>query len=109
MLWPLVSATGFVLAVVLVIVLGRARTARWERDCAATEERERRTRARQRARLAKSGLVAASTVRRGRTHGAHRSGRSPASPPSGPEVTPFSPAKGEDRPQLGGDAGGRIV
>ena len=83
MVWPLVSAAGFVLAVVLVIVLGRARTARWERDCAAAAERERRRRARQRARLVQSGLVAASTVRRGRRQGAHRFGRSSGSTPSG--------------------------
>jgi hypothetical protein len=77
MVWPLLSAAGFVLAVVLVIVLARARTASWERERAVAEESERRRRARQRAHLAKSAMVAASTVRHGRWHGAQRARRSP--------------------------------
>jgi hypothetical protein len=46
MFWPLVSTAGFLLAVVLVIALGRAGTARWERQRAAEEDRVRRRRAR---------------------------------------------------------------
>jgi hypothetical protein len=78
MFWPLVSVAGFVLAVVIVILLGRARTARWERERAAEDEQVRRRRARERARSARSAMVATSSVRRSRwdrVHGAGRSGR----------------------------------
>jgi hypothetical protein len=39
MFWPLVSSAGFVLAVWLVIALGRAGTSRWERERDAEDER----------------------------------------------------------------------
>jgi hypothetical protein len=42
MFWPLVSTAGFLVVVVLVIALGRAGTARWERDRAREDERIRR-------------------------------------------------------------------
>jgi hypothetical protein len=66
MLWPLVSSAGFVLAVGVVIVLGRARTARWEKERAAEDAEGRRRLARQRARTARSAMVATSSVRRRR-------------------------------------------
>jgi hypothetical protein len=68
MFWPLISAAGFVGAVVLVIALARARTARWERERAVEEARVRRRRALERARLARSGMLAASSVRRRAMH-----------------------------------------
>lgn len=61
MFWPLVSGAGFVLAVVAVIALARARTARWEQERAVEEELVRRRRAQQRAR---SGMAATMPVRR---------------------------------------------
>jgi hypothetical protein len=70
MFWPLVSAAGFVLAVALVIALGRARTAKWEDQRAAEDARVRRRRALERARLARSGMLAAASIRR---RGPHRS------------------------------------
>jgi len=54
MFWPLVSTAGFLVAVVLVIALGRAGTARWERERAAEDARARRRRVRERARLART-------------------------------------------------------
>jgi cytochrome c-type biogenesis protein CcmH/NrfG len=68
MFWPLVSAAGFLVAVGLVIVLARGHTARWESERAAADEKVRRRRAHQRALLARSGIVAASSVRRRRWH-----------------------------------------
>jgi hypothetical protein len=67
MLWALVSSAGFVLAVGVVIVLGRARTARWEQERAAEDEELRRRLARQRARTARSAMVATSSVHRRRS------------------------------------------
>jgi hypothetical protein len=64
MVWPLVSAAGFVLATVIVIVLARAGTARWEQERAAEDEEIRRRRARQRARSVRSGMVVTSSVHR---------------------------------------------
>jgi hypothetical protein len=83
MFWPLVSAAGFVLAVGLVIVLARGHTARWEDERAAADENVRRRRARQRARLARSGIVAASSVRHRRWHRPHGARRSSGRTPSG--------------------------
>jgi hypothetical protein len=76
MFWPLVSGVGFVLAVGVVIVLARDRTARWEHEREATDQELRRRRAHQRAKATRSALVAASTTRRhhwDRLHGAGRS------------------------------------
>ena len=75
MFWPLVSTAGFVLAVLVVIVLGRARTARWEQERAAEDEELRRRRARQRARTARSAMVAASSVHRRRPRSGASGGR----------------------------------
>jgi len=76
MFWPLISALGFVVAVVLVIALGRAGTSRWERERAAEDERVRRRRALERARLTRSGVVAAASVRRRSRHRPQTGGRS---------------------------------
>lgn len=74
MVWPLLTGAGFVLAVAVVIVLGRTRTARWEQQRAVEDEQVRRRRAQERARSARSAMVAASSVRRRFRHRPHRSG-----------------------------------
>lgn len=76
MFWPLVSGAGFVLAVGVVIVLARDGTARWEQEREATDEELRRLRARQRAKAARSAMIAASTTRRRRWDRPHVAGRS---------------------------------
>jgi hypothetical protein len=47
-----------VLATVLVILLARSRTARWELDRTAADEALRRRRARERARMARGAMLA---------------------------------------------------
>jgi len=76
MFWPLVSGAGFVLAVGVVIVLARERTARWEHEREVTDEEFRRARARERSRAARSAMVAASTTRRHHWNRQHAAGGS---------------------------------
>jgi hypothetical protein len=53
MLWPAVSAAGFLVATVLVVALARSQTARWER--ARREERKARRRRPRRGRAVPAG------------------------------------------------------